>query len=147
MMAKKKNRKQRQRKQFPAWLYWDIPEDVELMNLIAVMKAAKKFTYCFRNGLRLMWSLMAGETGFLLELFPWIADAIRSQVALTQNNSDLEQQIADLKQIMLEQGGPKASSSTYAMMKPPPMSPIIETKSASVVDAGAIADSFLEFIQ
>jgi hypothetical protein len=146
-VAKKKNRKQRQRKQFPTWLYWDIPEDIELMNLIAVMKSAKKFTYCFRNGLRLMWSLMAGETGFLLELFPWIADAIRSQVTLAQDNSDLEQQIADLKRIMLEQGSLKAPSSNYPVMKPPAKSPTIEIKSAPAADAGAIADNFLEFIQ
>lgn len=142
-----KNRKKRQRKQFPTWLYWDIPEDIELMNLIAVMKTAKKFTYCFRNGLRLMWSLMAGETGVLLELFPWIADAIRSQITLTQNNSDLERQIADLKRIMLEQGSLNAPSSNYSMMKPVTMQPVVTPKTAPVADAGAIVDNFMAFIQ
>jgi hypothetical protein len=146
-MAKKKNRKKRQRKQFPTWLYWDIPEDIELMNLIAVMKSAKKFTYCFRNGLRLMWSLMAGETGILLELFPWIADAIRSQVTLTQDNSDLERQIADLKRIMLEQGNAKLQSSNYPMLKSSNAPPVVALKSAPVADASSIADDFLAFIQ
>jgi hypothetical protein len=93
-----------------------------------------------------MWSLGEGNTAILYELFPWL----QTQNALKQPASDtenLERQIADLKQIMLEQGGHKPQATNYPLLKPSNTPPVVVPKSAPVADAGAIADNFLAFIQ
>jgi hypothetical protein len=139
-------RRYRPRKEFKFWLYHDLDEDKRLMEFIRFCKSTQQFACMVRNGLRLMWSLGEGNTTILYELFPWLQtqNALKSPAPDTEN---LERQIADLKRIVLEQGGIKSSISNYPLMKPMTTQPMLETKSAKVADASSIADDFLAFIQ
>ena len=139
-------RRYRPRKEFKFWLYHDLAEDKRLMEFIRFCKDTQQFARMVRNGLRLMWSLGEGETFVLYELFPWT----RPQAALLPPAPDtekLEQQIADLKRIILEQGNISTSSASYPMLKSSSTPPTVTPKNAPVADAGAIADNFLAFIQ
>ena len=139
-------RRYRPRKEFKFWLYHDLAEDKRLMEFISFCKTTQQFARMVRNGLRLMWSLGEGETFVLYELFPWTrpSAAIQSPAPDTEK---LEQQIADLKRIMLEQGSISVSPASYPMLKSSSAAPAVTIKNAPVADAGAIADDFLAFIQ
>lgn len=139
-------RRYRPRKEFKFWLYHDLDEDKRLMEFIRFCKTTQQFARMVRNGLRLMWSLGEGDTTVLYELFPWI----QTQNTLTKTAPDtenLERQIADLKQIMLQQGTAKTPHTTYPMLPSSSAPPTPTMKSAPVADAGAIVDNFLAFLQ
>lgn len=139
-------RRYRPRKEFKFWLYHDLDEDKRLMEFIRFCKNTQQFACMVRNGLRLMWSLGEGSTAVLYELFPWL----QTQNTLTKSTSDtenLERQIADLKLIMLEQGGIKPPTSNYPVLKSTNPPPVVAPKTAPIADASAIADNFLNFIQ
>jgi hypothetical protein len=139
-------RRYRPRKEFKFWLYHDLNEDKRLMEFIRFCKTTQQFACMVRNGLRLMWSLGEGDTSVLYELFPWT----RPQVALLPSVPDtesLERQIADLRQIMLQQGTVKTPYANYPMLPASGAPPAPTIKSAPVADAGAIVDNFLAFLQ
>jgi hypothetical protein len=133
-------RRFRPRKEFKFWLYHDLAEDMRLMEFIRFCKSTQQFACMVRNGLRLMWSLGEGNTDVLYELFPWL----KQQAA--PDTSHLEQQIADLKRMMLEQGS-RLPLASQGLMKPAKAPPQLEAKTAPVADASAIADNFLAFLQ
>lgn len=70
----------RARAQFRFWL--DVMKDpeFELAQEIMLMKQRRKFAATIRDGLRLMIDLNAGHIDVLLQLFPWVKDAIMQEV-------------------------------------------------------------------
>ena len=76
-MAKKRVRYQ---KQFKFWLNALSKVDQEIMEDIAILKIDRKFTDAIRDGLRLIPSLMRGETKVLFEMFPAIRDVLYAQM-------------------------------------------------------------------
>jgi len=72
-------RRPRPRKEFKFWLYWDIDEQVKLMDYIKWLNQTRQFATVVRNGLRLMWTLSEGDTSVLFELFPGLRAQLRRQ--------------------------------------------------------------------
>ena len=116
------------------------------MEFIEYCKQTRKWARVVRDGIRLMWSLGEGDTSILYELFPWTRPQA-SHLQPVPDTENLERQIADLKRIMLEQGGIKTPTSNYPLLKSSNTPPVVALKSAPIADAGAIADNFLAFIQ
>jgi hypothetical protein len=139
-------RKYRPRNEFKFWLFLDKPEELRLVEFIKYCKQTRKWARIVRDGIRLMWSLGEGDTSVLYELFPWTRPQA-TLLAPVPDTENLERQIADLKRIMLEQGGIKTTTSNYPLLKPSNTPPVVTPKSAPMADAGAIADNFLAFIQ
>ncbi len=136
----------RPRKEIKMWLYRDKANESQLIDFVQYCKQTRQLAKMLRNGIRLMWSLGEGDTAVLYELFPWL----QTQNTLTKSTSDtenLERQIADLKRIILEQGGIKTPTSNYPLLKPSNTPPVVAPKSAPMADAGAIADNFLACFQ
>ncbi|MEO8611417.1 MAG: hypothetical protein ABI690_26200 [Chloroflexota bacterium] len=116
------------------------------MEFIEYCKQTRKWARVVRDGVRLIWSLGEGDPSVLYELFPWT----RPQTALLSpmpDTENLERQIADLKQIMLQQGTGKTPQASYPMLKSSSVPPVVTLKNAPAADAGSIADNFLAFIQ
>ncbi len=127
------------------WL--DLKKDNEdwLDEQIKHLKKSRKFTVILRDALRLILDLKAGRTDVLFELFPWVRETTSAN--LEKNNEiELKVELRHLQQLILERHDLPSSGSKYLAMKQGAV-PIIETKSAPVADAGAIADNFLAFIQ
>ncbi|MEO8613066.1 MAG: hypothetical protein ABI690_34555 [Chloroflexota bacterium] len=133
------------RLRFPFWLDMKKPEEAILADQIEILKNQRSFAPTVRDGIRLIVDLRAGQLVVLFELFPWIAEALEPPAQ--PHNSDLERQIADLKQIILQQGSMGVPPAGYGMMKQIGAPPMVTTKTTPAADAGAIADSFLAFIQ
>jgi hypothetical protein len=70
----------RARAQFRFWL--DVMKDpeFELAQEILLMKKRRKFQTTIKDGLRLMLDLRAGKIDVLLELFPFVRDAIAKEI-------------------------------------------------------------------
>lgn len=91
----------RPRKEFKFWLFYDLADEVRLMEYIAYLKKSRKFASYVRNGLRLMWSLGEGDTSVLFELFP----GLKAQLQTPPPDDDkLQRKIEDLHRLILEQG-------------------------------------------
>jgi len=139
----------RPRKQFKFFLYRDKDDESRLIEFIEYCKSTRHMARVIRDGIRLMWSLGEGKTDVLYELFPWLQQQMKPTPSThTSDNSDLERQIADLKRIILQQGGISLPElpANYPLMKAP-AAPIVAAKVAPIPDASAIADNFLNFIQ
>lgn len=70
----------RARAQFRFWLNIMKDPEFELAQEIVLMKKRKKFTATIKDGLRLILDLRAGRLDVLLELFPWVKDAVMQEV-------------------------------------------------------------------
>lgn len=136
----------RPRKEVKMWLYLDKPDEARLINFIKHCKATRTFARMLRNGIRLMWSLGEKDVSVLFELFPWIEESMKPS-SPAPDNSDIERQIAELKRIIMEQGGIAAPPAHYPVMKSPTAPPVAAIQAAKAADASTIADNFLAFIQ
>ena len=140
------------RKRFEFWLNDQRQEDWLIYELIGKLKKPTRgqgqFTCAIREGLRLWVSLRDHKIDVLLELFPWVSDAIRQAQPMTDDNK-LQREIADLKRLILQQGSISAPPKDYPKMKPSvmPTLPVAEIKQATAVSADAIADNFLSMFQ
>lgn len=139
----------RPRRGFNFLLYQDIDMEQVLTDFILRLKKERKYVTTLKNGLRLMGSLMQKDLSVLDELFPWVRSEIAASVSKKgSGDSDLERQIAELKQMMLESGATiKAPPADYPLMKSPAAAPVATIAKAATADAGQIADDFLAFIQ
>lgn len=145
-----KERRFRPRKQFKFWCYTDLETDAWLLKIIQYWKDRKQFSTKVKNGLRLMWSLGQGHTDVLFSLFPQLETQLAAKYAPppAPDNSNLERQIADLKQIILQQGSIQAPPKDYPQLKSIASAPpTVTVQAAPVADAGAIVDNFMAFIQ
>lgn len=142
-------RRFRPRKQMKFWCYTDLKTDAWLIEIITYWKAKKQFADMVKNGLRLMWSLGQGHLDVLFELFPQIESQLAAKYTPppTPDNTNLERQIADLKSIILAQGGIGAPPPNYPSMKPALAPPTVQAKAAAPASADDIASNFLNFIQ
>ena len=69
----------RVRERFSFWLDITRDDDFILADHISDLKRKRRFSRAIRDGLALLDSLHRGEVDLLLELFPWVADAIAEQ--------------------------------------------------------------------
>lgn len=98
------------RKRFEFWLNDQRQEDWLVYELISKLKKPTKgqgqFTRAIREGLRLWASLRDGQVDVLLELFPWVREALAKSAPPASvsgvTNSELAKEIA--AQIILQGG-------------------------------------------
>ncbi|MEO8611659.1 MAG: hypothetical protein ABI690_27415 [Chloroflexota bacterium] len=130
-------------------LFLDLKKKDErlVLRTIENLKAKRYFSSVVRDGIMIVNELRQGKVDLLLKLYPWVADAIRPPAHPIPVSSDLEGQIADLKQIILQQGNIGVPPVGYPVMKQIGAPPVVTPKTAPAADAGAIADNFLAFIQ
>jgi hypothetical protein len=135
------------RYRFDFWLNADKDDELIVAEKVDELKRKRSFSSVLRDGIMIVSELRDGKTDLLFKLYPWVAEAVKQSAPSAPDNGDLERQIADLKRIILQQGGIAAPPSDYPVMKPPAAPPKVETKAAPVADASTIADNFLMFIQ
>jgi hypothetical protein len=94
------------RLQVKFWLDLHKPEESELAELIADLKAQRTFSRVVRDGICLMVDLCQGNLDVLLALFPWVEDAFYERFAAQQPASDhaLQEQFAKLERLLTAQG-------------------------------------------
>ena len=98
------------RKRFEFWLNDQRQEDWLVYELIGKLKKPTKgqgqFTRAIREGIRLWTSLRDGQVDVLLELFPWVREALTKSAPVASvggaGGSDLAKEIA--AQIILQGG-------------------------------------------
>lgn len=92
----------RNRARLGFWL--DFGKDDELMvaETIDNLKRNRKYQRAIIQGLKLIVSLWDGRVDILLEMFPWVADAICQHVP-PNNNEDVLKQLAELRIEIREQ--------------------------------------------
>ena len=94
------------RLQVKFWLDLHKSEESSLADLIAELKQARTFSRVVRDGIRLVADLGQGDLDVLLTLFPWVEDAFYERFKEQQPASDsaLQQQLARLEKLLIEQG-------------------------------------------
>ncbi len=143
------------RKRFEFWLNDQRQEDWAVYELINKLKKPTKgqgqFTRAIREGLRLWASLRDGQVDVLLELFPWVREAVaKSASPQTLNGaggSELAKEIA--AQIILQggTGGYMMQSNLPVPQKQFLTPPTAEIKQASAISDDTIADNVLSMFQ
>jgi len=111
------------------------------MEFIQYAKTTRQFAKIVRDGIRLIWSLREGDMTVLFELFPHLEK---------QFNPDVTELITQFSAMMLQHSqvvdaAPRAIPATVGEGHKP--APVPESKQSVVMDASAIADNFLNFIQ
>src|SRR5258705_13932405 len=115
------------RKRFEFWLNDQRQEDWLVYELIGRLKKPSKgqgqFTRAIREGIRLWASLRDGQIDVLLELFPWVREALTKPTAITSVPSGAGQldEIKSMLELVVRQqnpGGYMIQSSSPAPQKP-----------------------------
>ena len=103
------------------WLDLHKSEESELADLIAELKERRNFSRAVRDGIRLIWSLGQGNLDVLLALFPWVEDAFYECFKEREPASDatLQQQLARLETLLLQQGNVPIETGPKKLLTPP----------------------------
>lgn len=148
------NGRYRPRKEFKFWLYHDLADDVKLMEWIKFCKETRQFASVIKRGLRLMWSLGQGDTSVLFELFPTLGSQLIhvKDLPTPPDNDDLRNEIAELKQMIREQGRALPDTRDHFPLAIPAgtkpyTAPVAAVKAAAPASADEISSNFLAFIQ
>lgn len=91
----------RKRMRFTFWLNTRDYAERRVADLIDQLKAEGAFTQTIRDGLRLMVDLRHGRTTTLLEMFPWVAEAVAPAPA--PGDGEVLREIARLRDLILAQ--------------------------------------------
>lgn len=97
------------------WLDLDNPDEATLNDLTVQLRKGRTFTATIRDGIRLVCDLRRGKLDVLFELFPWVrAEFLDYMQSLQPDKSAaearLEQQLARLEKLLLQQAGPRPMS-------------------------------------
>lgn len=95
----KKNKRPSFRLRFPFWLDMHKPDEADLAEKIAILKADRVFVKTIRDGIRLIWDLKAGRLEILFSLFPWVKEEFEKR-ANNQAIVALQTQLARLEKLM-----------------------------------------------
>lgn len=136
------------RYKFNFWLDCDKDDELLVAEQVNELKRKRSFSSVLRDGIMIVSELRQGKVDLLLKLYPFVADMIRQATPPpAPDNSDIERQIAELKRIIMEQGGITAPPANYPVMKSPTAPPVAAVQAAQAADASTISDNFLAFIQ
>lgn len=91
------------RMKFMFWLDSAKPDEDRLIEQVEQLKQNRLFTRTLRDGIRLICDLRAGNIEVLMELFPWVREAMQ-QPAPVSTDQRLQEQIARLEALLLAQG-------------------------------------------
>lgn len=81
------------RLRFHFWLDMDNPRDIEIADLIELLKNERAYTAAIRDGLRLIAALRAGNTDMLFQLFPGLETEL-------QRAQDVQAQLDDILRLL-----------------------------------------------
>lgn len=98
------------------WLNARKDDELVLLETIDQLKKQRSFTATLRDGIRLIVDLRSGKLDVLFELFPFVKERL-STLATPTPSGDLEREIADLRRLIIEQGGIVAPPQGYPTMK------------------------------
>ena len=91
-------RRKSYRMMFRFWLDIEKDDEYHLAEQIQILKVQRQFTSAIRDSLRLILDLRAGKTDVLLEMFPFVKDAI------PQESRGVEEQLTRLERLLLNSG-------------------------------------------
>ncbi len=91
------------RLRFSFWLDLHKSDEAALAETIDALKQNRTFASTIRDGIRLIADLRAGRIDVLLELFPWVKEALQPAPA-TSADQRLQEQIERLENLLLAQG-------------------------------------------
>lgn len=92
------------RLRFVFWLDMKKPAENELAEQIEQLKATRNFSRAIRDGLRLFIDLKNGSIKVLLELFPFVKDAIEQEIREkleSERDVKLEALVSEFREMML----------------------------------------------
>ena len=139
------------RYKFSFWLDCDKDNELLLAEAIDDLKRRRTFTSTIRDGIRLMCDLRRGSLDVLFELFPWVrAEFLDYMQALQPDKSAaeqrLEQQLARLEQLLLQQTSAPAGPRPLALPRPTvdEDDTALVTVTKAKVDGAQIAQNFIK---
>lgn len=105
------------------WLDMNKPDEETLADTIEHLKRQRTFTSTIRDGIRLICDLRQGKLDVLFELFPWVrAEFLDYMQSLQPDKSAaeqrLEQQLARLEKLLLQQAGAPAGPRPMTLPRP-----------------------------
>jgi hypothetical protein len=105
------------------WLNLNNPAEEALAETIDALKEKRLFAETIRDGIRLICDLRRGELDVLFELFPWVrAEFLEYMQSLQPDKSAaearLEQQLARLEKLLLQQTSTPAGPRPMALPRP-----------------------------
>ncbi len=139
------------RLRFTFWLDLQKADEAALAEAIDGLKHNRTFASAIRDGIRLICDLRAGQTTILLELFPWVKEALQP-VSMPTVDRNFQEQITRLETLFLSQGHvPIEPSLSVALGDQPPQrttrksaKPRVEvTGLAAKASAETVAKNFL----
>lgn len=130
--------KQRFRLQYKFWLDVNNPHEHKLAEQIEVLKQGRVFSQVVRDGISLMVDLWNGNIDVLLSLFPRIEEVFYKRFMEQQPAADysLQEQLARLERLLLEQGNNPLAASTgspKSLTVTAPMRPICDEDDEVIV--------------
>lgn len=132
----------RPRRQFRFLLYQDIATEINLTDYILKLKQAKQFVTTVKNALRLYEALQKRDSSVLVELFPWIAERIKTPNT-PPDSGDLEWVAERAATLAAQQVALTMPSLPATALVAAPIKPSATIKQAAPADASTIADNFL----
>ena len=133
------------------WLDLDNPGEAALNDLTVQLRRERTFTATIRDGIRLMCDLRRGSLDVLFELFPWVrAEFLDYMQALQPDKSAaeqrLEQQLARLEKLLLQQTSAPAGPRPLALPRPTvdEDDTALVTVTKAKVDGAQIAQNFIK---
>lgn len=108
---------------FNFWLDCDKDNELLLAEAIDNLKRQRSFAGTVRDGIRLICDLRQGKLDVLFELFPWVrAEFLDYMQSLQPDKSAaeqrLEQQLARLEKLLLQQAGAPAGPRPMMLSRP-----------------------------
>jgi hypothetical protein len=91
------------RLKFMFWLDVTKEDELALSEQIEELKQHRSYVKTIRDGIRLVCDLKQGSTHVLFELFPWLKTELVAASSVS-TDTHLQQEIANLKQLILGQG-------------------------------------------
>jgi len=150
---------------FNFWLDCDKDNELLLADTIDDLKRQRAFTATIRDGIRLICDLRRGSLDVLFELFPWVRaefldymqaclrrQALQPDTAAAEQR--LEQQLARLEQLLLQQASAPAGPRLIEALGPLALSKVVGpvsdeddaalvTVAKAKVDGAQIAQNFI----
>jgi hypothetical protein len=111
------------RYKFSFWLDCDKDNELLLADAIDDLKHKRSFAGTVRDGIRLVCDLRRGKLDVLFELFPWVrAEFLEYMQSFQPNKSAaeqrLEQQLARLEKLLLQQASTPAGPRPMVLPRP-----------------------------
>jgi hypothetical protein len=137
----------RSRKMVKFWLDMKHADQQEISVIVEDLRQRRQLARTIRDGIRLVCDLRAGKIDVLMELFPWVKDALQPDRVISTENR-LQEQIARLEGLLLAQGNvpiqlPGTVPLPKTAVQATPKALIEQNRLGSKASAETVAKNFL----